>query len=210
MVNEVLSVLIKMSNYNSSIFVPGLSSPVERPCVVDTDINKKALFEKIYSANLQRVTFFACSYLGDISEAQNVAHDVFTSFWNKMEDVDMERAVPYLFESAKNSCLNTLRKRLNANKYSDSSIKEKTDLLNYSALESSGFSRLYEVDVESIISKGMTMMKPKVRRTFVMSRFKGLKNREIAGIEGVGESTIEARITAALLIMKRLLKDYID
>jgi len=43
-----------------------------------------------------------------------------------------------------------------------------------------------------------------------MSRFKGLKNREIAGIEGVGESTIEARITAALLIMKRLLKDYID
>jgi len=110
----------------------------------------------------------------------------------------------------RNSCLNALRKRLNANKYSDSSIKEKTDLLNYSALESSGFSRLYEVDVESIISKGMTMMKPKVRRTFVMSRFKGLKNREIAGIEGVGESTIEARITAALLIMKRLLKDYID
>ena len=156
------------------------------------------------------MTFFARSYLGDISEAQNVAHDVFTAFWNKMEDVDMERAAAYLFESTKNSCLNTLRKRLNANKYSDSSIKEKTDLLNYSALESSGFSRLYEVDVESIISKGMTMMKPKVRRTFVMSRFKGLKNREIAGIEGVGESTIEARITAALLIMKRLLKDYID
>ena len=209
MVNEVLSVLIKMSNYNSSIFVPRLGAPVERSCVVDTDINKKALFEKIYSANLRRVTFFACSYLGDISEAQNVAHDVFTSFWKKMEDVDMERAVPYLFESTKNSCLNVLRKRLNANKYSDSSIKEKTDLLNYSALESSGTSKLYEVEVESIISKGITMMKPKVRRTFIMSRFKGLKNREIAGIEGVGESTVEARITAALLIMKRLLKDYI-
>ncbi|MCI1721176.1 MAG: sigma-70 family RNA polymerase sigma factor [Bacteroidales bacterium] len=199
-----------MSNYNSSIFVPGLSVPVERTDAVDTGIDKKALFEKIYSANLQRVIFFARGYLGDMSEAQNVAHDVFASFWKKMDDIDTERSVAYLYEAAKNSCLNILRKKLNANKYADSSIKEMADFLNYTALENSYSPKLYEVDVEAIIGKGMSMMKPKVRRTFVMSRFQGIKNKDIAAIENVAESTIEARITSALLIMKRLLKDYIN
>lgn len=204
----LLRVLIKMDN-NSSIFAPGLSIPIERTPVVDTDINKKAQFERIYSANLQRVIFFASGYLGDISEAQNVAHDVFTSFWKKMDSIDAERSVAYLYEAAKNSCLNILRKRMNANKYADSSVKERADFLNYTALENSWSPKLYEVDVKSIISRGMSLMKPKVRRTFVMSRFQGIKNKDIAVIENIAESTVEARITAALLIMKKLLKDYI-
>jgi Sigma-70, region 4. len=52
-------------------------------------------------------------------------------------------------------------------------------------------------------------MKDKVRRTFLLSRGKGLKNKEIAEIEGVAESTIEARMSHALLIMRKMFKDYI-
>lgn len=171
--------------------------------------NKKDVFEKIYVSNIEKITFFSLSYLGDITDAQNIAHDVFASFWKKIDSIRPECATSYLFESAKNSCLNLLRKRNNSAKYKDFSLKCKCDYLNRIALENSVSSHVYEIDVEKIIGKGMQMMKPKVRRTFVLSRFKGLKNKDIAISEGVAESTIEARITLALLIMKKLLKDYI-
>lgn len=177
--------------------------------VLESHKNKKELFEKVYSSNVERITFFSYSYLGDLSEAQNVAHDVFASFWKNMENVQQECFTSYIFESAKNKCLNVLRKRTNFIKYQNFSLKRKCDYLNKIALENFDSPQIYEADVEDLISKGMEMMKPKIRRTFFLSRYKGLKNKEIAAKEGIVESAVEARITAALLIMKKLLKDYI-
>ncbi|MEG2849970.1 MAG: sigma factor-like helix-turn-helix DNA-binding protein [Bacteroidales bacterium] len=152
-------------------------------------------FEEIYNKNHPKVVSFAYSYLNDIDEANNV---------NLQENV-----MPYLFASTKNMCLNLLRKKNYALKYSEHTIREKTNYLNTIALENNSSIKIYESDVENIISRGMTQMKPKVRQTFLMSRVKGLKNREIASAEGVAESTVEARITSALLVMRKLLKDYL-
>ena len=52
-------------------------------------------------------------------------------------------------------------------------------------------------------------MKPKVRHTFLLSRIKGVKNKQIAVIEGITESAVEARISSALKVMRKLLKDYL-
>lgn len=173
-------------------------------------ISNKIFFEEIYSAYLQRITLFALGYVGNIPDAQNIAHDVFAAFWKKIENVDRNRAVPYLYEATKNTCLNNLRKKNNSNKFSNNSLAEKMDYLNSIALENLSSLKIYEVDIQQIIKKGISTMRPKIRRTFIMSRYEGLKNKEIAAIEGVAESTIEARITSALLVMKKLLIDYLQ
>ncbi|MEF9930719.1 MAG: RNA polymerase sigma-70 factor [Bacteroidales bacterium] len=168
------------------------------------------IFEEIYNKNHPKLVSFAYSYLNDIDEAKNVAHDVFIAFWKNKNNVNLqENVMPYLFASTKNMCLNLLRKKNYALKYSEHTIREKTNYLNTIALENNSSIKIYESDVENIISRGMTQMKPKVRQTFLMSRVKGLKNREIASAEGVAESTVEARITSALLVMRKLLKDYL-
>lgn len=175
-------------------------------------IHKEQLnqFEEIYNKNLQKVTMFAYSYLNDMEEAKNVAHDTFIAFWKNKENVNLkDNVLPYLLASAKNICLNVLRKKNYANAYTQNTIKEKTALLNTIALESTSSIKIYETDVERIISRGMNLMKPKVRHTFLMSRINGLKNREIANVEGIAESTVEARISSALLVMRKLLKDYL-
>lgn len=167
-------------------------------------------FEDIYNKNLQKVTMFAYSYLSDMDEAKNIAHDTFIAFWKNKENVNLkDNVLPYLMASAKNLCLNLLRKKDYASKYTQSTQKEKTNLLNTIALENISSIKIYETDVERIISRGMTLMKPKVRHTFLMSRINGLKNREIASVEGIAESTVEARISSALLVMRKLLKDYL-
>lgn len=190
---------INMCNTVNDNVIPGKSNGREMK-----------VFEEIYNKNHSKMIAFAYSYLNDIDEAKNIAHDVFITFWKNRENVNLqENVLPYLFASTKNMCLNHLRKKGYASQYTDHTIREKTDYLNTIALESNSSVKIYETDVEAIIYKGIESMKPKVRHTFVMSRMKGLKNREIAMAEGIAESTVEARITSALLVMRKLLKDYL-
>lgn len=179
---------------------------------VGAEVSQKELFlfEDIYNKHIRQVTLFAYNYLNDMDEAKNIAHDTFIAFWKNKKNVNLkDNVLPYLLATTKNRCLNALRKKEYSQQYTEHTIKAKTDMLNTIALENISSIKIYESDVERIISHGMNLMKPKVRQTFFLSRMSGLKNREIAHAEGIAESTVEARISSALLVMRRLLKDYL-
>lgn len=176
--------------------------------IFHTDDEK--LFEEIYNKHLQRIVSFAYSYLNDIEDAKNVAHDVFISFWRSKDNVNLkDNVLPYLMSITKNKCLNILKKNISAQKYSNRILHAKYDYINSIAMESHSAMKIYETEIEVLMNRAVGQMKPKIKDTFLQSRVKGLKNKEIAHAEGVAESTIEARITSALLVMRKLLKDYL-
>ncbi len=168
-------------------------------------------FEEVYTKYLQRIISFAYSYLNDLNEAENVAHDVFISYWNARQNTSahIDNDLFYLITATRNKCLNVIKKNNHARKYNATTLKEKTDYLNAIALESDSAMKIYKTDIEHCLNKAIEQMKPKVRKTFLLSRMSGLKNKEIALIEGIAESTVEARMSSALLILRRILKDYI-
>lgn len=180
-----------------------VASKVDISCTMD---DAKVRFEEIYAGNIKKVALFANGYLNDMGEAENVAQDVFEALWKNFDSIESDKVAAYVFVSARNMCLNRLKRRNIAQKYN--SYKSKTDYLNSIALEGSSSIDIFEKDIQEIMGKGMDSMKKKVRRTFLLSRMKGLKNREIADIEGVAESTIEARISSALLVLRKMLEDY--
>lgn len=211
-INELFNFKIKMNN--CAIFVPEYTLNC-------TDVNKAPLlltdrkldleyFELIYKENINRITKYIFGYVNNNEDAKNIAHDVFITFWKNRQNIDLNGNITsYLYVSARNMCLNYLRKKDYATRFSSETKQNKIDYLNRIALESTHSISIYENEVEKIIFNGINQMKPKVRKTFILSRINGLKNREIAKTEGVAESTIEARISSALIIMRRLLKDYL-
>lgn len=205
-------------NNSSAIFVPNtiinrtnilVNNKVPETKIIFQEGDEK-LFEEIYTKYLPRIVSFAYGYLNNTQEAQNVAQDVFIAFWRSKDNVILqEKVLPYLIVITKNQCLNILKRNNRAKEYCIRSLDEKTTYLNTVALGNRGAMKIYETEVNTLINKAVSQMKPKIRETFLKSRVKGLKNREIAQNEGVAESTIEARIKIALLIMKKLLKDYL-
>lgn len=172
--------------------------------------NNKAAFEQLYNEHHKRMIHFARCYIGDWEEARNIAHDVFVSLWKRRETVDFDaNLLPFLYTCTKNSCLNYLRKQNYSKQYSEYTAKQKTDYLNRAALEHTNSLDIYNTDVEQIFLKGINKMKPKVRHTFLLSRMKGIKNKQIALVEGITESAVEARISSALSVMRKMLKDYL-
>lgn len=64
-------------------------------------------------------------------------------------------------------------------------------------------------EMERIIATSIEQMKENVRETFCLSRFRNLKNEEIAQMLDVSVKTVEYRISIALRILRKDLKDFI-
>lgn len=172
-----------------------------------TDLTKEKLFEEIYANHFRKVVFYAYNYLKDNEKAANIAQDVFLTLWEQMDNLDESGEVlPYLFVLTKYRCLNWLRKEKHHEKYTQER-KTVTDI-SITALKEESSVNLYNKEVTELLGKAMDKMPDKVRNTFVSSRFRDLKNREIAEKENISEKTVEYRISCAYKILRKMLKDY--
>jgi RNA polymerase sigma-70 factor (ECF subfamily) len=68
---------------------------------------------------------------------------------------------------------------------------------------------LTEPELTELIEKGMQKLPPRCREIFILSRFEGKDNGEIAEMLGISKRTVELQISNALKILRTELKDYL-
>ncbi len=172
----------------------------------DNDILYLAIFENAYKKYLKRIEFYALSFVCDIDEANSIAQEAFTRLWEKRHRLETDRDLfPYLLKITRNSCLNSLRSKKHFNNYTDYRINRfhQNLITNYNTCE------IFEKEVSDLIDNAIKQMPHKVRETFILSRKKGFKNKEIAQIQQINIRTVEIRIAQAYRILRRQLKDYL-
>ena len=143
--------------------------------------------------------------IGTISEedSKNLVQDVFLKFWNDREKLSIQSSVrTYLFVSVKNKCLDYLKKAGREGQRSRTS----TDSLE---LEDNSMQTFVLAELEALFNSSLEKLPDRCREVFELSRFKGLKNREIADKLSITEKTVENQMTKALRILKVELKDYL-
>lgn len=64
-------------------------------------------------------------------------------------------------------------------------------------------------EVKKCISKSLSQMNSNTAETFMLSRFKGMKNAEIAEHSKISIKTVEYRLMSALRILRNNLKEFI-
>lgn len=133
-------------------------------------------------------------------DAEDVVSDIFTGLLETKNPSDVSRS--YLYTSVKNRCLNRIR-----NAQSDKAYQE------YIAER---LSEYFEVPDESILAdiknqlcNAIKELPERYRQTFILSRFSGLSNKEIAEELGLSVRTVESYMTSALKILRIVLKDYL-
>lgn len=68
-------------------------------------------FEHQVREHKNQIYGFACSLLRDEVTAQDVTQDVFIKLWERREEIDYERALPWLMRVTRNACIDQLRRR---------------------------------------------------------------------------------------------------
>ncbi|MCG6190907.1 RNA polymerase sigma-70 factor [Maribellus maritimus] len=172
--------------------------------------NDEVAFKVIYHNYFPRLYYFIFEFIPLKDLAENIVHDTFVTLWNKRDELrDDTNLASYLFSVAKNNCLYRLRDSRYKQKLFSSSLDIDELQLNAEALSVIDTSTFAFQEIEQIIEKTLEGLSPQCRKVFELSRFKEMKNREIAEKLDISVKTVEGHITKVLKIFKETLKDYL-
>lgn len=170
---------------------------------------KNDFFNKAFNDYFDKIVRYLLCYCKDIDLAKDIAQDSFVSFWQHIDKVDYGKSpLPLLIKISKNKLLSNFEKKTVKEKYKNYIKKTELELMQ-SCLTSSIIDIIEENDIEKLVNKSINDMKENIKETFILSRFKNKKNKDIAKEMGISIKTVEYRISVALSIIKKNLRNYI-
>lgn len=169
----------------------------------------KNSFKKLFNSYYQPLCHLGRHYLGDEDEAKTVVQEAFVKLWEVRHELESGSNIQnYLFTLVKNNCLNILKRRQILLKHHEK-IREKELRYQYESLNRISDDYLEFKELKEKIDAAVNNLPEHLRVVFELSRFKDMKNREIALELEISQKTVEARITKALKILREELKDYL-
>ena len=174
-------------------------------------LNKKqeAAFEVVFSLYYPRLVYFAKEYVPH-EDAKGLVQEAFISFWKKNPTIMSEAQLQsYLYTSVKNNCLMHLRHEKVKKRFEENTKVKMQNQVYFSALEQLDTSVISFQEIETIIEKTLADLPARCRDVFILSRFEGKKNQEVADDLNISVKAVEAQITKALKVLRVDLKDFL-
>lgn len=166
-------------------------------------------FEYLFKNYYPRLRGYAIRFIEDEEVSRDIIQECFIKFWEKRAVFSSISVTSLLFAMVRNGCLNYLK---------HISVVEKHQIEYLAAI--GGEERLYYADftcdtdqkllyeeLEEQIKQVMEQLPDRCREVFIMSRFEGLKNREIAEKLQVSTTAVEKHISKALAAFSRHFKN---
>lgn len=166
-------------------------------------------FEYLFKAYYPRLRGYAIRFVEDEETARDIIQECFMRFWEKREMLSAVSVTSLLFAMVRNGCLNYLKHL---------SIVEKHQIEYLATID--GEERLYHTDLsldaehkllytelQEQINIVIGQLPERSREVFLMSRFNGLKNREIADKLQISTTAVEKHISKALKSFSQHFKD---
>ena len=168
-------------------------------------------FSELFSRYQSGVTNYVYKLSGgNIALAEDIAQQVFLSFWLHREEYDLEKPItPLLLTMARNAWLNVAKRE----------GLRKAHLVEKSAeLTAEGDARavaerdrrLEQRELTDSLERALSSLEPPLREVFILSRYHEMKYSEISEILGISVKTVEARLSRALHFLHDRLKEFLE
>ena len=160
------------------------------------------VFEKIFKKYYQGLCYYALKYVKENDTAEELVQDLFYKIWEKHESLDIQTSLKaYLFNAVRNNSLKYLEHLRIVNNYAKNYNPEKEYMESSDDL-------VKMTELQNRIDSTLGKMPKRVRSVFTLSRYDGLKYKEIAEKLNISVKTVEANMGTALKIFRKTLKDY--
>lgn len=151
-------------------------------------------FLEIYRAFYGKVFTFVLSLVRSKANAQDITQNIFMKIWKNRKKLEHIKSMDdYLFILSKNACMDYFRKASRKKEISTDVFDE----FLLSRIVSSPEKRIDALSDIEELRHVIDTLPSKRRDIFIMSRFDGLSNDEIASILGVSKKTVENQISLA-------------
>lgn len=187
---------------SKSTFLDTLSDEHLIKKVQEGDHNRMGLLYERYHKDLYAY-FYRCT--NDSSKSEDLVHTVFFKILkNAHQFAGKSKFVYWLFTIARNVQINDFRKRDPLRQSYE--IKE-MDSMKYSVHSPS--EALEKQEQKRLLEMALNQLSPEKKEAIILSRFQGMKYREIAKIAGCKESAVKSRIQRGLLEMREIMKEWV-
>lgn len=155
-------------------------------------------FTYVYERHFQELVMTAFRYVKDAGIAQELVQEVFIRIWEQPALLDENGALrAYLYKAVINHAINYLKREKNIARHHSLIAASLTDSYLHNLQE--------EQELKLRIHQEIEKLPKQCAKVFKMSRFDGLKYREIAEQLQLSEKTVENHIIHALKILRETL-----
>lgn len=162
----------------------------------------KVAFDQLFLEYYSYLCNYAFQFLHEKEGAEEVVQDMFFHIWEKRESLEIKSSIKsYLFQSVKNRCLTLL----NHVKVRETYKEHNQESIAYQEQQTS------ELDGElaTLIDIAINELPEERQKVFRLSRYEGLKYKEIADHLSISVKTVEGQMSKALKFLRQELKDYL-
>ncbi len=155
-----------------------------------------------------RLYNFANGYLNNPENTKEVLQDVFLKLWDTRQKLSADTNLnAYLFTLTRNRCIDLIRREKLMLQFRTDKQEEYRRLSeNFEALTDPILDDLFALEIQDEIDRTISGLPEQCQRVFIMSRVKGMNNKEISQSLMISEKTIESHLTKALKTIRLALE----
>lgn len=188
-----------------SLSGPSSLSDEDLLLALKADWAEKALSELFDRYYTQLVTFASrilCDTDDPYALASDVVQNVFVAlFENPVESVSTS-VRSLLFSSVRNACLNVIKHQAVVRRYE---AEAAASIPQAAPGADEAESLVEQAEANAKVAQALAKLPEQCRKIFVMSRFDGASNQQIADILDISKRTVETQISNALKTLRKIL-----
>lgn len=162
-------------------------------------LKEEKMFEMVFKAYFPRLKAFCLKFTTDQEVAEDLIQEVFIKIWENRDRIKTETFHSYVFTMVRNACLNYIKHKKIVNQaFIENNLLVEEEGLYYADFFSDPHHQTIYNELKLEIDKVMASFPEQTKIVFELSRFKGLKNQEIAEKLKITPRTVEKHITRAL------------
>lgn len=147
-------------------------------------------FAQLVDAHADGLFRYACSLLGDPTEAEDAVQDAFEGLWRHRKSVDPAKYKSYLYTSVHNRCIDGIRRR---------KPHLPVDSQSIAASEPAPH------DLQEHLHRGLATLPEKQQSMVLLRDYEGYSYTEIAAITGATLETVKVSIFRARRSLRQFL-----
>jgi len=166
-------------------------------------IESKKDFENIFNTHYSNLCAYANNFLKDFDASEEVVQEILFKLWTNRDKIIITTTIQsYLFRSVRNASLNVLKHVNIREDYKVQHEYERED-------ELSSEDEMIVSELDQKIREAIDQLPIERKKVFILSRYEGLKYKEIAEKLNISVSTVENQMVKALKFLREELKDYL-
>lgn len=169
--------------------------------------DQKAL-EQLFAIYFPRLNDFAKKVIKDDGISQDIVQDVFLKIWEIKDKIETINIEAFLFRLVRNRCIDYIKHiRIVSSRLQEFEISTKYEELYRIDFIGNEPYLLIEKELKLKIDTIVQQLPERCREVFILSRVKGMKNREIAEKLNINIKNVERHLKRALLSFREGFSD---